>query len=425
MAKYPKIHKTMYPHKTQGAPMARTVTPLTDAKIKQAKPKEKDYKLSDGGGLFLLVTKRNTKLWRLKYKIDGKEKLLALGTYPEVSLKKARELREENKQLVFDGIDPVELRKKLKQEADEKRKKALNTLDKVVSEFSKQIESSVTPRYHKKLMGYYENHIKPFLGDIPIIDIERKDILAVVDKMQNQGIFESTKKTLNLLERVYKYAIVREYVKHNLIADFDKKMLLKKKPVRHHPTFTDDESIRLLFEMIEKYQGEIITKYALKLIAYLALRPKELRSLKWEYVDIKNKLITIPASEMKMRKEHLVPLTQTVIKMLKELKKFTGDKIYLFPNTVYKDRYMSENTINVALRRMGFSKDEIVSHGFRSMFSTIANEKSPFGSDVIETQLAHSVGNSVSQAYNRSVYLDERVKLMQWWSDYLDEVQRK
>jgi len=147
--------------------------------------------------------------------------------------------------------------------------------------------------------------------------------------------------------------------------------------------------------------------------------------MKWDYINFEDNIIVIPADKMKMRLEHIVPITSTVKKYIKELKEYTGDKIYIFANSVYRDRYMSENTINVALRRMGFSKDEIVSHGFRAMFSTIAHEKSPFSSDVIETQLAHSIGNSVSRAYNRAKYLDERVKLMQWWSDYLDEVKKQ
>jgi integrase len=242
--------------------------------------------------------------------------------------------------------------------------------------------------------------------------------------MQKKGIYESTKKTLNLLERIYKYAIAREYAEHNIIADFDKKIVLKKKTVRHHPTITDDKTIKLLLNAINNYQGEIVTKYALKIIPYLALRPIELRSMKWEYINFKDNIIVIPADKMKMRGDHIVPITSTVMQFLKELQEHTGDKAYLFPNVIYKDRYMSENTINTALRRMGFTKDEIVSHGFRSMFSTIAHEKSDFKHEVIETQLAHSIGNSVSQAYNRAKYLDERVELMQWWSNYLDEVQK-
>ena len=404
--------------------MARTTTALTATQIKQAKPRAKEYKLNDGGGLYLLVTKAGGKHWKLKYKFMGKEKKLSLGKYPDITLSKARELREENKQLIANSIDPNKLKQIAKLKQQEQEERDLNTLDNITDEFFIQIEDSATSKYLKKLRSYYDNHVKGVLGAKPIKEVHRVDILSVVDTMQDKGIYESTKKTLNLLERIFKYSIARGYTEHNIIADSDKKMILKKKTVRHHPTITDDKTIKLLLESIDNYTGEIVTKYALKIVPHLALRPIELRSMKWEYINFKDNIIVIPADKMKMRLEHIVPITSTVKQYIEELREHTGDKVYLFANSVYKDRYMSENTINVALRRMGFSKDEIVSHGFRSMFSTIANEKSPFNSDVIETQLAHSIGNSVSRAYNRAKYLDERVELMQWWSDYLDEVQK-
>ncbi|WP_151899706.1 integrase arm-type DNA-binding domain-containing protein [Sulfurimonas sp. NW15] len=405
-------------------PMARKTTPLTDTEISKAKPKAKEYKLFDGGGLYLSISPKGGKWWRLKYLFENKEYRISLGTYPSTPLKEARKQRDELKEKIALGINPSSERKAEKLSLKTKQDEAKNTLSHVADEFFMQIIESVTPKYHKKLRSYYDNHVKAPLGTKPIKEIQRVDILSIVDTMQDKGIFESTKKTINLLERIYKYAIVREYVEHNIVADFDKKIVIKKRAVKHHAFFKDDNMIKILLEAVNNYQGEIVTKYALKIIPYLAVRPIELRSLRWEYINFKDNLITIPADKMKMRKEHLIPMTSTVKKMIQELQEFTSDKPYLFANAVYKDRYMSENTINVALRRMGFSKDEIVSHGFRSMFSTIANEKSPFSRDVIDTQLAHSVGSSVSQAYNRAKYLDERVELMQWWSDYLDEVQR-
>ncbi len=403
--------------------MARTYSPLTATQIKQAKPKIKDYKLSDGGGLYLLVTKAGGKHWKLKYKFNGKETKLSLGAYPSVTLSKARELREQYKTDIANSINPNQVKKAEKVALIQEELKQENTLTKIADELFLQIEDGATPKYLKKLRSYYSNHVKSDLGSKPIQEIQRADILSVIDSMQDKGIYESAKKTLNLLERVYKYAIAREYTEHNIIADFDKKIVLKKKAVRHHPTITDDKTIKLLFEAINSYQGEIVTKYALKIIPYLALRPIELRSLQWEYINFKDNLIVIPADKMKMRTEHIIPITSTVMQLIRELQEYTGSKVYLFPNAIYRDRYLSENTINTALRRMGFTRDEIVSHGFRSMFSTIVHEKSHFKYDVIETQLAHSVGNSVSQAYNRAKYLDERVELMQWWSDYLDKLQ--
>lgn len=404
--------------------MARIATALTASKIKSLKAKEKDYKLFDGRGLFLLVTKSGGKLWRLKYTFEGKEKLLSLGKYPDITLVQARGLREKHSNDIANGINPSAVKQEKKKRKEQEELKQENTLNKISDEFFIQIEESVTAKYLTKLKSYYTNHVKAYLGTKPIKEIQRVDILKIIDTMQDRGILESTKKTLNLLERIYKFAVSREYTEHNIIADFDKKIVLKKSVVRHHPTITDDKTIKILLEAINNYSGETVTRYALKIIPYLALRPIELRSLEWSYINFKDNIIVIPAHKMKMRLEHIIPMTSTVMKMIKELQEHTADKKYLFANAVYKDRYMSENTINVALRRMGFSKDEIVSHGFRSMFSTIAHEKSNFKPYVIETQLAHSVGNSVSQAYNRAKYLYERVELMQWWSDYLDELQR-
>ncbi len=402
--------------------MARATTTLTDTKIKSSKAKDKDYKLSDSRGLYLLITKSGGKHWKLKYLFDNKEQKLSLGKYPDITLIQARALREKHNSDIANGINPSEVKKENKKLKQREEIKQENTLNKISDEFFIQIEGSVTPKYLTKLKSYYINHIKASLGAKPIKEVQRADILKIIDTMQDTGIIESTKKTLNLLERIYKFAVAREYTEHNLIADFDKSIVLKKSIVKHHATITDDKTIKILLEAIDNYSGEIVTKNALKIIPYLALRPIELRSLEWSHINLKDNLIVIPANKMKMRLEHIIPITSTVKQMIEELREHTADNKYLFANAVYKDRYMSENTINTALRRMGFSKDEIVSHGFRSMFSTIAHEKSNFKPYVIETQLAHSVGNSVSQAYNRAKYLDERVELMQWWSDYLDRL---
>lgn len=402
--------------------MARATTTLTDTKIKSSKAKDKDYKLSDNRGLFLLVTKTGGKHWKLKYLFDDKEQKLSLGKYPDITLIQARALREKYNSDIANGINPSEVKKENKKLKQQEEIKQENTLNKISDEFFIQIENSVTEKYLTKLKSYYTNHIKATLGTKPIKEIQRADIIKIVDEMQNKGIIESAKKTLNLIERIYKFSVAREYTEHNIIADFDKSIVLKKSIVKHHATITDDKTIKILLDAINNYSGETVTRYALKIIPYLALRPIELRSLEWSYINLKDNLIVIPANKMKMRLEHIIPITSTVKQMIEELREHTADNKYLFKNAVYKDRYMSENTINTALRRMGFSKDEIVSHGFRSMFSTITHEKSTFKHEVIETQLAHSVGSSVSQAYNRAKYLDERVELMQWWSDYLDDL---
>lgn len=402
--------------------MARTVVPLTAQQVKHAKPENKDYKLFDGGGLFVLVKNTGGKLWRLKYRIDGKEKLLALGSYPEISLLKARELRDTYKSEIAQGMDPAKERKEQKLAKQKVQLEAENTLNAVASEYLFKIAGDLSKGYHAKLTGYFDNNVKHVIGEMPINTVTRADILTVIEKIEERDAIEVAKKTINLLERIFKYAVTIGKTEHNIIADIDKKYAIKRRKVRHHPTITDRKGIRGLLAAIDNYQGDFTTKCALQIAPYVALRPGELRSAEWSEIDFENALWKIPASKMKMDKPHIVPLVPYVMSVLKELKKYTGGSKYVFANAVYKDRFMSENTMNTALRRMGFSKDEIVSHGFRGMFSTIAHEhmgEHGHSSDVIERQLAHMENSSVKAAYNHAEHLQARKELMQWWSEYL------
>jgi len=391
--------------------MARAVQPLSNTKINSAKPKEKSYKLSDGYGLYLEVMPNGSKLWRLKYKFEGKEKRISLGAYPDVTLKQSRSLREKYRQLIAEGIDPSDSKKQ------SKKKKI--TVDEIVDELFEQIAPGVTQRYLKKLRGYYENHAKPYIGKLSAEKVTSRHIIEIMNSIAQKDLYETAKKTFQLLERIFRYAVTKQYIINNVVTALDKDMLLKKKQVRHHPAIINDKELKILIEAIAQYQGEFTTRIALKLSLYLALRPKELRCLEWSWIDWNANIIRIPKEKMKMREEHLIPISNQVIQLLKELEEITGKDRFLFPNTVYKGRCMSENTVNVALRRMGFDREEMTAHGFRTTFSTIAHEKSNFSHESIEKQLAHTVGSTVSQAYNRSNLLDERRQLMQWWADYL------
>ncbi len=388
--------------------MARSVVPLTDSKIRSVKPSDKEQSLFDGGGLFLLVSPSGSKRWKFRYKYQGRTKKITIGEYPFVSLKDAREKRQEFRQMLSDGIDPA--RARLKRES-----KVLND---IAEELKEHIAESVTDKYLKKLFGYYDVHVRPFLGTKEVDKIDRLDVIEVMDAMKKKGIYESAKKTLNLIERMMKYAVTKGYADRNVVADLDKSMLVKKIQTKHRAALTDEKDVAVLMRGIEEYSNPL-TRNALRLSAHLALRPKEVRCLKWEYVDFESKKIVIPASEMKMREEHIVPVSRQVMEYLEELKALSGKDKFVFPNSVYYNRCMSENTVNTALRRIGFDKEDMTAHGFRSMFSTIAHEKSGFSHDVIESALAHSVGSSVSRAYNRAKHLKERAKLMQWWSDHL------
>ncbi len=405
--------------------MARTTTPLTDTKIKTAKAKEKDYKLSDGGGLFLLITTRGSKLWRLKYRFDGKEKLLSLGKYPEITLTKARELRDQNKKLLADGVNPSDVKQAKKEAIKVKAVQSLNTFKKVAFEKIERLqENGISDSHYKRILRGFNNDVFPVIGDKPIDTIVEGDILDIIEKMDERGVKNSIQKVYSSINTTFKYAIAKRYIKTNPANGIELSEVIGKPKVQNYPTITDDIGIKNLLISIKEYGGEPSTKYALLFLSLTFVRPSNARLALWEEIDLKSKQWVIPANKMKTKEEFLIPLSTQAVELLKEVKKYAGDSPYLFPSTKSKTTPFSDGALLGAIRRMGYSKTEFVPHGFRSMFSTIAHEKSPFKHDVIETQLAHSVGNSVSQAYNRAKYFDERVELMQWWGDYLEEVQK-
>jgi len=404
--------------------MARKITPLTATQIKQAKPKDKDYKLSDGGGLYLLVTKRNTKLWRLKYKFDDKEKLLALGAYPDITLLRARELREDNKQLIANGINPNELKKEKREIQKTEAIKNLNTFKNIALERLEKIRDDISEPHYKRSYNSLKNDVYPYIGDKNIDEVEASDIIYILQKMMERDVRTSAKQVYHAINKTFKYAVSNSKAKRNPANDIDVTEIIGKSKDKHYPTITDDKDIKNLLISIKEYQGETSTKYALLMLAYTFVRPSNIRLALWEEIDLNAKQWVIPAKKMKTRDEFIVPLSDTLIELLQEVQKYSSESPYLFPSTKSKTTPLSDGALLGAIRRMGYTKEEFTPHGFRAMFSTIAHEKSPFKYDVIETQLAHSVGNAVSQAYNRAKYLDERMELMQWWSDYLDEVQK-
>ena len=403
--------------------MARTIQALTATQIKQAKPKEKDYKLSDGGGLYLLVTKRNTKLWRIKYMFEGKEKLLSLGPYPEVTLSKARELREKYKTDIANGINPNEAKKEKKILQQEKELKAKNTFENIALERLEKQKDTFSEAHYKRTINAFKNDCFEYIGDKNINEVTAKDIIKILQIMNDRGVNDSARKLFYSISKTFKWAVANGKAERNPAADILLEEILGKKTKQHYPTITDNTGIKNLLTSIKEYQGETSTKYALLMLAYTFVRPSNVRLALWQEIDLNAKQWVIPAKKMKTKDEFIVPLSDTLIKLLKNIQLYSGESPYLFPSTKSKTTPLSDGALLGAIRRMGYTKEEFTPHGFRAMFSTIAHEKSPFKYDVIETQLAHSVGNSVSQAYNRAKYLDERVELMQWWSDYLDEVQ--
>jgi len=402
--------------------MARKVIPLTDTQIKQAKPREKDYKLSDGGGLYLLVTTRKTKLWRMKYKFDGKEKLLSLGSYPIITLVRARNLREKYKQDIANGINPNEVKQEKKLLRESEDKKALDTFKNIALERLEKQKGTYSEAHYKRTLNAFKNDCFEYIGNKHINDVAASDLIQILQIMAERGVNDSARKLFYSISKTFKWAVANGKAERNPASDILLEEILGKKNKKHYPTITDDNGIKNLLISINHYNGELSTKYALLLLAYTFVRPSNARLALWSEINFKSKQWVIPAKKMKTRDEFIIPLTDTIIELLEEIQQYSGDGPYLFPSTKSKTTPLSDGALLGAIRRMGYSKEEFTPHGFRAMFSTIAHEKSPFKYDVIETQLAHSVGNSVSQAYNRAKYLDERVKLMQWWSDYLDNL---
>lgn len=416
--------------------MARKVVPLTDTEIKKAKPAEKDYKIFDGGGLFLLIKSNGGKWWRLKYLIDGKEKLISLGTYPEISLSEARTKREQLRSDIAKGIDPSAERKEEKQTIKEEAaadqiesERKQTTFEKVAREFLQSTEDQIVPRYHNLKLARMENHFFPYIGSVPIDEVTRKMIIECVDRLKAADKAETARRSLNALSQIYRYAVTREMVPHNIIVDIDKRYLIGKKEEKHFPTITDPKELGRLFRAIDNYHGEVTVKCGLKLSYLTAQRPYNIRFAEWDEFDLKKNEWSIPAEKMKMKRPHIVPITPQIRAILDELEPQTkGRSRFLFPALTSNVRPISENTINQALRRLGYGKEDIVAHGFRAMFSTLANEHiGDHGchSDVIERHLAHVEKNKVKGAYNRAEYMEERRELIQWWCNFCDEVNKR
>lgn len=409
------------------------VSPLTDTEIKNAKPTDKDRTLSDGNGLQLLIKPDGRKIWEIRFTVNGKAKKTTLGTYPAVSLKDARLKRDELKAKVSNGIDPIQEKKEAKQQQQEDAKakeieviRSSNTFEKISRDFIDSISGELVPRYHSLKLARLENHIFPYIGNMPIENVTRMNIIQCLERLKTNGKAETAKRTLNIISQVYRYAVTREIVPHNITADIDKRYVIGKVESKSFPTITDPKEIGKLVNLIDEYQGEVITKYALKLGMLTAQRPYNIRFAEWDEFDLESMEWRISAEKMKMKRPHIVPITKQLKVILEELAPHTkGQSRYLFPALYTTQKPISDGTMNKALRRLGYGNDEIVAHGFRAMFSTIANEnieQHGYHTDIIERHLAHAEKNKVKGAYNRAEYWEQRVGLMQWWADYLDKV---
>ncbi len=393
--------------------MPKRIIPLTDMKVQKAKPKNKPISLFDGGGLYLLITPSGGKLWRLKYRFNQKEKKIALGAYPEISLLNARQKRDEARRQLAQGIDPNAARRAQKQETVQEAE----TFELIAKEWHERFKSNWTIRYAETLMSRLELYVFPWIGKKPIAGIKPPEMLSVLRRIESRGTLDTAHRVKIICGQVFRYAVSTGRAERDSTSDL--RGALPRTQKTHRAAITEPKKVGALLRSIDAYQGSFIVRCALKLAPLVFLRPGELRRGEWEEISFENAEWNIPGSKMKMREPHLTPLSRQAVEILKELHKLTGNGKYIFPGRT-SQRPMSDNAILAALRNMGYAKEEMSGHGFRAMARTMLDEVLQFRPDIIEHQLAHAVKDPNGRAYNRTSHLAERKKMMQTWADYLD-----
>ena len=383
---------------------------LTDTAVRNARPGTKPFKLFDGGGLYLLIHSNGGRWWRLKYRHDGKEKLLSLGTYPEVGLKDARAKRDEARKQLAAGIEPGEHRKATKAaKAD--------SLEAVAREWFAKYSRGWSLGHAERMKRRLERDIFPWLSGRPVRDVTAPELLAVLRRIEARGALDVAHRAHQDLGRIFHYAIATGRAERNPATDI--RGALPPVQQTHHAAIIDPKAVGELLRAIDGYRGTPEVRAALRLAPLVFVRPGELRKAEWAEIDLGAAEWRIPASKMNMRELHIVPLSRQAVEVLRELYPLTGSRQYVFPGARTPARPMSENSVNAALRRMGYTKDEMTGHGFRSLASTLLNEQG-WHRDAIERQLAHGERDAVRAAYNYAEHLPERRKMMQAWADYLD-----
>jgi len=391
--------------------------PLTDTAIRAAKPADKPVRLFDSGGLYLEVAPAGGKWWRLKYRFGGKEKRLSLGTYPDTGLKDARTRRDHARKLLADGIDPGENRKEAKRE---EAAKAINSFEAVAREWYEKQAGSWVAAHAKDVLRRLEVNIFPEVGSRPIADIDAPELLAAVRKIEARGAHDLAHRVLAVCGQVFRYGIATGRCSRALAGDLRGALTPH---VKKHQSAVRPEELPDLLRQIDRYDqttGDTLTRLALQLLGATFVRTGELIGATWDEFDTKGALWVIPAGRMKMKTEHIVPLSRQALAILEELRPISGAGRFLFPGR-NRDKPISNNTMLFALYRLGY-KGKMTGHGFRAVASTILNESGLFRPDVIERQLAHCERNEVRGAYNRAEYLPERKKMMQAWADNLDKL---
>lgn len=386
---------------------------LTDRHIRGLEPQATRKKYFDGGGLYLEVDPGGGKWWRLKYYFQGKERRKSLGVYPAVSLKEAREKTRKLKEELAKGKDPSEF---------EKKAPAVLIFKTLAEEWVLKQAHLWTPGHEKKIRAFLSQKIYSALATTPVEQIQPQDVLKLCRTVESQTSPYMSHVIFSIISRVMRYGVACGFLPSDPCRDL--RGALTPFKVDHMPAITDPLQVGILADRIDGYSGHYVTRSAMQFLLLSMCRTIEVRGARWDEMDLENAIWRIHAARMKMRKEHLVPLSRQALAILDSLKQLTGDFELVFPSFRSKSKMMSENTINAALRGLGYEKGEVVGHGFRSTASTLLNELG-WSPDVIETQLAHASQGSVSAAYNRAAWLDDRRRMMQAWADYLDKLKEQ
>ena len=390
--------------------------PLNDTLIRGLKAEARARKHFDGGGLFLFIPTSGSKLWRMAYRFEGKSKLLSFGSYPALSLREAREQRDEAKKLLAQGIDPAAHKR---EEHKARLTAQRDSFQNIAREWHEVRLAEFSEKHRGTVMYRLETYIFPGIGAKHIAKLDTPDILAVVTPLGQKGLHETSRRLLQIINQVFRYAIATGRAKHNIAADL--RGALRPRRVTHRAAIVEPSKVGQLLRDIDAYEGYFPLVCALKLAPLVFTRPTELRAARWSEFDLDEKEWRIPADRMKQRRQHIVPLSTQAVRILEDLHDATGDGTYLFPSIRTATRPISDATLLNALRRMGYQKQEMSVHGFRSIASTLLNELG-YNRDWIERQLAHGEDNDVRAAYNHAEYLPERRRMMQEWADYLDKL---
>ncbi|EPR30386.1 protein of unknown function DUF4102 [Alkalidesulfovibrio alkalitolerans DSM 16529] len=389
--------------------------PLTNTACKSAKPGPKARRLFDERGLYLEISPAGGKWWRFKYRFEGREKRLSLGVYPEVPLAEAREKRDVARKLIAQGIDPAAVRKAEKSESVEQT----NTFEAVAREWHAKFSPSWVVSHSGRILRRLEKDVFPWIGSRPIREIMAPELLETLRRIEARGALETAHRALQNCGQVFRYAVATGRADRDPSGDL--RGALPPPNKKHHASLTDPKDIAALLRSLDSYSGHHVTRCALKLAPLVFVRPGELRHAEWSEIDFEAAEWRIPSLKMKAREKHIVPLSRQAVAVLREIQPLTGAGRYVFPSARSKARPMSENAVTAALRRMGYTSDEMTGHGFRSLACSALNEAG-WHKDAIERQMAHAERNSVRAAYNFAEHLPERRRMMQAWADFLDEL---